>query len=67
MDYSEISTGDFTIVYSQTTQAKLGDEVVIIGEQAGKSITVHELGSWMASLCYDQLTAWSKRMETKII
>ena len=48
-------------------QAKLGDEVVIIGEQAGKSITVHELGSWMASLCYDQLTAWSKRMETKII
>ena len=58
-----VSMDAIIVDITKIPQAKVTDEVVIIGEQKGKSITVHDLGSWGHTLCYDQLTQWSKRME----
>ncbi len=62
-----VSMDAIVVAIDAIEKVEVGDEVVIIGEQGEKSITVHELGSWMASLCYDQLTSWSKRMEVVIV
>lgn len=46
---------------------KINDEVCIIGKQGTNEITVHDLGNWGASLCYDQLTNWNQRIKKVII
>lgn len=44
-------------------QAKVGDEVVILGKQKNKEITIHHLSAWKASVSYEQLTSWSSKIK----
>ena len=44
-------------------QVKIGDEVVILGRQKTKEITIHNLSTWKKSVSYDQLTSWSNNIK----
>jgi alanine racemase len=39
-----------------------GDEVVLIGEQAGARLTVEELATWAGTIPYEILTAINDRV-----
>ena len=39
-----------------------GDDVVLIGEQGDKSITIEELADWSGTISYEILTSINKRV-----
>jgi alanine racemase len=39
-----------------------GDEVVLVGTQAGESITFHDLAAWGDTICYEVMCGISKRV-----
>ena len=43
-------------------EARLGDEVVLLGRQGPAEITAHELAVWKGSVSYDILTGWRARL-----
>ena len=59
---------DTTMIKIQNIpQAKVGDEVVILGKQKEKEITINDLSEWYSSVVYHQFTSWSCRVKRIII
>lgn len=44
-------------------RVKIGDEVVVLGRQKIREITIHDLSDWKKSVSYDQLTSWSSSIK----
>ena len=40
----------------------VGDEVVLVGRQAGESVTFHDVADWAGTICYDVMCGISKRV-----
>jgi alanine racemase len=51
-----------TVDISEIPQAKLWDEVVIMGTQGGETIDVHDIATLKKSVSYDVLTNWRRRL-----
>ena len=47
---------------TEIPQARLWDEVVLMGEQCNESISVHEIAETKGSVSYDILTGWRSRL-----
>ena len=43
-------------------EAKIGDEVMLLGEQEGVRVTVEELAAWGGTIPYEILTGFSERV-----
>ncbi len=43
-------------------QARVWDEAVIMGQQSGDEISVHDLAAWGGTVSYDIMTRWSVRL-----
>ncbi len=53
---------DLTDVVRETGSLEAGEEVVIIGEQNGTSITANEVASWIQTISYEVLTGIGARV-----
>jgi alanine racemase len=53
---------DQMMVNIEWGEAWNGDEVVLVGEQDGTSVTVEELAGWAGTIPYEVLTAISERV-----
>jgi alanine racemase len=53
---------DQFMVNSNNETLEVGDEVVLIGEQVGQSITVEEMSGWAETIPYEILTNLSDRI-----
>jgi alanine racemase len=53
---------DQVMVNIEWGEAWNGDEVVLIGEQGGASVTVEELAEWAGTIPYEILTAINARV-----
>jgi alanine racemase len=51
-----------TVDITDVPQARLWDEVVLMGQQGEQTISVHELARWTNSVSYDLLTGWRARL-----
>ena len=51
-----------TVDVSNIADAKLWDEVVIMGTQGGETIDVHEIATLKKTVSYDVLTNWRRRL-----
>jgi alanine racemase len=51
-----------TVDITDIAQAKLWDEVVVMGRQGAETIDVHEVASLKKSVSYDVLTNWRRRL-----
>jgi len=47
---------------TKVPDVQLWDEVVLMGEQGGQEISVHELVAWKKTVSYEVLTAWRFRL-----
>ncbi len=54
---------DQMMVNIEWGEAWNGDEVVLVGEQGGASVTVEELAGWAGTIPYEVLTAISERVQ----
>jgi alanine racemase len=50
------------MVNSNNETLEVGDEVVLIGEQEGQSITVEEMSGWVETIPYEILTNLNDRI-----
>ena len=57
-----VSMDSIMVDIEAIANAKIGDEVVIVGKQKSKEISIHDLSCWKQSVSYDQLTSWSNRI-----
>ena len=53
---------DQFMVNSNNETLEVGDEVVLIGEQDGQSITVEEMSGWVETIPYEILTNLNDRI-----
>jgi alanine racemase len=53
---------DQFMVNSKNEALEVGDEVVLIGEQDGQSITVEEMSGWAETIPYEILTNLNDRI-----
>jgi alanine racemase len=53
---------DQFMVNSNNETLEVGDEVVLIGEQEGQSITVEEMSGWVETIPYEILTNLNDRI-----
>jgi alanine racemase len=53
---------DQFMVNSKNEALEVGDEVVLIGEQDGQSITVEEMSQWAETIPYEILTNLNDRI-----
>jgi alanine racemase len=53
---------DQFMVNSNNETLEVGDEVVLIGEQEGQSITVEEMSGWAETIPYEILTNLNDRI-----
>ncbi|HIA33780.1 MAG TPA: alanine racemase, partial [Candidatus Lambdaproteobacteria bacterium] len=53
---------DQFMVNSNNETLEVGDEVVLIGEQDGQSITVEEMSGWAETIPYEILTNLNDRI-----
>jgi alanine racemase len=51
-----------TVDISDIAEAKLWDEVVIMGSQGGETIDVHDVAALKKTVSYDVLTNWRRRL-----
>ena len=51
-----------TIDITHIPEAQPWDEVVLMSEQGGESITIHDIAKLKNSVSYDALTAWRERL-----
>jgi alanine racemase len=51
-----------TIDVTEMPEARLWDEVVLMGKQGNEEISVHELAQWKNSVSYDVLAGWRARL-----
>jgi len=51
-----------TVDITEIPEARLWDEAVVMGRQAGAEITVHEVAKLKNSVSYDVLTSWRLRL-----
>ncbi len=51
-----------TVDITALPEARLWDEVVIMGRQGGERISVHEVAQWKNSVSYDILAGWRARL-----
>jgi alanine racemase len=51
-----------TVDITEIPEAKLWDEVVIMGVQGGEAIDVHDIATLKKSVSYDVLTNWRRRL-----
>ena len=61
-----VSMDSIMVDIDAISNAKIGDEVIIVGRQKSKKISIHDISGWKKSVSYDQLTSWSNRI-TRII
>ena len=54
MDYLTIDLGD--------TEARIGDEITLLGEDGGERITAEELASWAGTIPYEIVTRLLPRL-----
>ena len=54
----DVTTVDVTSIAG----VRVGDEVVLIGQQAGEEITASDIAEWMQSIPYEVLCNISKRV-----
>ena len=52
----------FMVDISSLPNAKVGDEVILIGKQGKEEITAHDLGKWTGTFSYEVLTRIGKRV-----
>ena len=53
---------DQFMVNSNNETLEVGDEVVLIGEQDGQSITIEEMSGWAETIPYEILTNLNDRI-----
>ncbi|MDB6064395.1 MAG: Alanine racemase [Pedosphaera sp.] len=51
-----------TVDVTEIPEARLWDEVVLMGRQGAEEISVHELAQWKNSVSYDVLAGWRARL-----
>jgi alanine racemase len=52
----------FMVDISSVPNAKVGDEVILIGRQGNEEISAHDLGRWTGTFSYEVLTRIGKRV-----
>ncbi len=48
-------------------EAKIGDEVILLGEQKDQTITVMQVADWAKTVTYDVMSCWTKRLPRSYI
>ena len=57
-----VSMDALTVDITDIAEARLWDEVVLMGRQGGEEISVHEVAALKKSVSYDVLTGWRSRL-----
>ncbi len=58
-----VSMDQSSIDVTKYTRVKVGDQVVVIGEQKGKKVTTQDVADQVGTISYEVLTALSERIE----
>jgi UDP-N-acetylmuramoyl-L-alanyl-D-glutamate--2,6-diaminopimelate ligase len=58
-----ITLDTMMINISELPEAKIGDEVILIGQQGEETITAEKLAEWAGTVTHDILCRWGERMD----